>query len=211
MYNTYRFRSRREAAGSNLQFLAHYKTKKDEPILVKVGISAISAANALKNLEAEIPDWDFDGVRRETRAKWERELRQDSNRRLARDKETFYTGLYHCFITPNLYEDVTGEYCGLDHNIHRASGFTNYAVYSLWDTYRAEHPLLALIQTPRDADMINSMLAYYDQSVEHLLPIWALPSNETWCMIGYHAVPVIADGYPEGRAGFRSRSGRTRR
>ena len=203
-YKSYRFRSSREAAGADLRFLARYKTKKDEQILVKVGISAISAANAMKNLEAkgEIPDWDFDRVRRETRAKWERELSKIQIEGSQWDKETFYTGLYHCFITPNLYEDVTGDYSGLDHNTHHAEGFTNYAVYSLWDTYRAEHPLLALIQSRRDADMINSMLAYYDQSVEHLLPAWALPSNETWCMIGYHAVPVIVDGYRKGVRGF---------
>ena len=202
IYNTYRFRSSREAAGPNLRFLAHYKTKKDEPILVKVGISAVSAANALANLNAEIPDWDFDRVRRETRAKWETELARIQIEGSQWDKETFYTGMYHCFNTPNLYQDVTGEYSGLDHNTYHAKGFTNYALYSLWDTFRAEHPLLALIQAPRDADMINSMLAHYDQSVEHLLPVWALPSNENWCMIGYHAVPVLADGYLKGVKGF---------
>lgn len=202
VYNTYRFRSSREAAGANLRFLAKYKTQKNEPILVKVGISAISAANAMKNLDAEIPDWDFDRVRRDTRAKWERELSSIRIEGSLRDKQTFYTGMYHCFITPNLYQDVTGEYSGHDHNTHQAKGFTNYAVFSLWDTYRAEHPLLALIQANRDADMINSMLAYYDQSVEHFLPEWALPSNETWCMIGYHAVPVIVDGYLKGVRGF---------
>jgi predicted alpha-1,2-mannosidase len=202
LYNTYRFRSSREASGANLRFLAKYKTKKDEPILVKVGISAISAANAMKNLDAEIPAWDFDGVVRETRAKWERELSRIQIEGSLWDKRTFYTGMYHCFNTPNLFQDVTGEYLGLDHNIHRAKGFTNYALYSLWDTFRAEHPLFTLIQSPRDADMINSMLAHYNQSVEHLLPIWALPGNENWCMIGYHAVPVIADGYLKGVRGF---------
>lgn len=202
IYNTYRFRSNREAAGANLRFLAKYKTKANEPILVKVGISGVSAANAMKNLEAEIPDWDFDRVRNETRAKWERELGLIRVEGSTWDKRTFYTSMYHCFTTPNIYEDVTRQFSGLDHNVYKSSGFTNYAVYSLWDTYRAEHPLLALIQAPRDADMINSMLAYYDQSVEHLLPEWALPSNETWCMIGYHAVPVIVDAYLKGVKGF---------
>jgi predicted alpha-1,2-mannosidase len=201
-YKSYRFRSSREAAGANLRFLANYKTKKDEPILVKVGVSAISTANAMKNLDAEIPDWDFDRVRRETRAKWETELSRIQIEGSQWDKETFYTAMYHCFNTPNLYQDVTGEYRGLDHNTHTAKGFTNYAVFSLWDTYRAEHPLFALIQAPRDADMINSMLAHYYQSVEHLLPVWQLPSNEDWCMIGYHAVPVIADAYLKGVKGF---------
>ena len=118
------------------------------------------------------------------------------------DKETFYTGMYHAFLAPNLYEDVTGEYRGLDSNIHQAKGFKNYAVFSLWDTFRATHPLFALIQAQRDSDMINSLLAHYDQSVDHLLPMWSLQGNETWCMIGYHAVPVIVDGYLKGVKGF---------
>jgi predicted alpha-1,2-mannosidase len=201
-FKSYRFRSSRESAGTSLRFLAHYKTKKDEQIQVKVGISAISAAHAMKNLDAEIPDWDFDRIRRDARAKWETELNRIHIEGSQWDKQTFYTAMYHCFNTPNLYQDVTGEYSGLDHNAHAAKDFTNYAVYSLWDTYRAEHPLFTLIQADRDADMINSMLAHYDQSVEHLLPIWALPGNEDWCMIGYHAVPVIVDAYMKGVKGF---------
>jgi predicted alpha-1,2-mannosidase len=111
--------------------------------------------------------------------------------------------MYHAFTTPNLYEDVTKEYRGWDFDPHKSpEGSTNYAVFSLWDTYRAEHPLFTLIQAKRDADMINSMLAHYDQSVDHLLPIWTLPGNENWCMIGYHAIPVIADAYIKGVKGF---------
>ena len=201
-YRTYRFRSRNEAAGTNLQFLAEYKTRPNEVILVKVAVSAVSAANALANLDREIPDWDFDRIVRQTRQKWDHELSRiqiDGSQRL---KETFYTGMYHAFLAPSLYEDVTGEYRGLDSNIHRAEGFDNYTVFSLWDTYRATHPLFALIQAKRDADMINSLLAHYDQSVDHLLPMWSLEGNETWCMIGYHAVPVIADAYLKGVKGF---------
>ncbi len=202
VYDTYRFRSRSEVSGPNVQFLAHYKTKADAVLMVKVGISAVSTANALKNLDAEIPDWDFAKVRRDTRAKWDRELHRIEIEGSPEQKETFYTAMYHAFTTPNLFQDVSGEYRGLDKNIHRAAGFTNYAVFSLWDTYRAEHPLFALIQAPRDADMINSMLAHYDQSVDHLLPVWSLDGGETWCMIGYHAVPVIADAYLKGVRGF---------
>ena len=202
IYNTFRFRSRLEAAGQNLQFLAEYKTKKDEVIMIKVAVSAVSTANALKNLDAEMPDWDFARVRRETREKWERELSKIQIEGSREQKETFYTAMYHAFNTPNIYQDVTGEYRGLDQNVHHARGFTNHAVFSLWDTHRAEHPLLVLIQSQRDADMINSMLAHYDQSVDHLLPMWSLQGNETWCMIGYHAVPVIADAYLKGVKGF---------
>jgi predicted alpha-1,2-mannosidase len=203
-YRTYRFRSRNEAAGTNLQFLAEYKTRPGEVIQVKVTVSAISAANALKNLDAEIApaDWDFEKLVERTRAKWDQELSRIQIEGSQTDKETFYTSMYHAFLAPNLFQDVNGEYRGLDSNIHRAEGFTNHAVFSLWDTYRATHPLFALVQAPRDADMINSLLAHYDQSVDHLLPMWSLQGNETWCMIGYHAVPVIADAYLKGVKGF---------
>ena len=97
---------------------------------------------------------------------------------------------------------MNGQYRGFDSDIHQAKGFTEYTVFSLWDTFRAEHPLLSLIQEPRDAAMINSLLVHYDQSVDHLLPMWELQGNETWCMIGYHAVPVIVDGYFKGVKGF---------
>jgi predicted alpha-1,2-mannosidase len=202
IYNTYRFRSGKEASGTNLQFVAKYETGERESIIVKAAVSAVSAENALKNLDAEIPGWSFENVRDQTRAKWERELSRIEIEGSEEEKETFYTSLYHAFLAPNLYQDVTGEYRGLDRNIHRAAGFTNYTVFSLWDTYRATHPLFALIQGPRDADMINSMLAHYDQSIEHMLPIWSLQGNETWCMIGYHAVPVIVDAYLKGVKGF---------
>jgi predicted alpha-1,2-mannosidase len=202
VYNTYRFRSAAEAAGKNLQFYARYSTREHESVLVKIGISAVSTANAMKNLDAEIPGWNFESVVRGTEAKWEKELAKIRIDGTQEEKEVFYTSMYHAFLAPNVYQDVTKEYRGLDQNIHRAEHFTNYAVFSLWDTYRATHPLFTLIQSARDADMINAMLAHYDQSVEHLLPVWSLQGNETWCMIGYHAVPVIVDAYRNGVKGF---------
>jgi len=202
IYNGYRFRSRNEAAGTNLQFIAKFKTQADEVIQVKVAVSAVSTADALQNLEAEIPGWDFEGLRQTTVAKWNRELSSIQIEGTTGQKETFYTSLYHALLTPNLYQDVSGKYRGFDQNIHQAKGFTEYTVFSLWDTFRAEHPLLSLIQAKRDADMINALLAHYDQSVDHLLPMWELQGNETWCMIGYHAVPVIVDGYLKGVKGF---------
>ncbi len=201
-FRNYRFRSRNEAAGTNLQFLAEYKTKDNETIKVKVAVSAISAANALLNLDSEIPDWDFDAVRQATCKKWDRELAKIEIEGSQQDKETFYTSVYHAFLAPNVYEDASGEYRGMDSNIHYAKGFTNYAVFSLWDTFRATHPLFTLIQSRRDSDMIRSLLAHFDQSADHLLPLWSLQGNETWCMIGYHAVPVIVDGYLKGVKGF---------
>jgi predicted alpha-1,2-mannosidase len=205
IYNTPRFRSRNEAAGTNLQFFAQYHTRPNEVILVKVAVSAVSAANAMANLDAEIPGWSFEGVVAATRQKWNRELSRLEMDGTPEQKETFYTSLYHAFLAPNLYQDVNGDYRGFDQNIHRAKGFREYCIFSLWDTFRAEHPLLALIQAPRDADMINSLLAHYDQSVDHLLPMWELQGNETWCMIGYHAVPVMVDGYFKGVRGFDAR------
>jgi predicted alpha-1,2-mannosidase len=203
IYNTYRFRSHLEAAGTNLLFFAKYnKTQPGEVIEVKVAVSAVSAANALRNLDVEIPDWDFDQVESATKTRWDQILSKIKIEGSDEQKETFYTSMYHASLAPNLYEDTDGEYRGFDQNIYHADGFTEYTVFSLWDTFRAEHPLMTLIQSKRDADMINTLLAHYDQSVDHLLPMWELQGNETWCMIGYHAVPVIVDGYFKGVKGF---------
>ena len=201
-YTGYRFRSRKEAEGTDLKFVAAFSHPSQSPIYVKVAVSAVSAKNALENLNRAIPDWDFDKVKSKTRDHWERELEKIEIQGSEEKKENFYTAMYHTCINPSLYEDVNGQYRGLDQNVHEASGFTKYTIFSLWDTYRAEHPLFTLIHRKRDADMINSMLAHYDQSVEHMLPVWSLQGNETWCMIGYHAVPVIADAVMKGVDGF---------
>ena len=202
IYNTRRFRSSYEAANQNLQYYVRYSTGENEVIMVKLGISSVSTENALKNLDAEIPGWDFDKVVNDTREKWNNEMQKMTIEGTQDEKETFYTSLYHCLLTPTLYKDVDGKYRGLDQNIYKAEGFTNYAIFSLWDTYRATHPLFALIQPNRNADMINSMLAHFDQSADHLLPVWSLNNCETWCMIGYHAVPVIADAIIKDIKGF---------
>lgn len=131
IYTTYRFRSRNEAAGTNLQFFAKFKTHADEVIQVKVAVSAVSAANAIENLDAEIPGWNFEKVREATRSKWERELSRIQIEGTPEQKATFYTSLYHAFLTPNLYQDVNGEYRGFDQNIHQSKKFTEYTVFSL--------------------------------------------------------------------------------
>ena len=110
----------------------------------------------------------------------------------------FYTAMYHAFISPTVYMDTDGQYKGLDQNIHQAGGFTNYTTFSLWDTYRALHPLFNIIQPKRNHDMVESMLAHYDQSAEHMLPVWSHYANENWCMIGYHSVSVVADAIVSG-------------
>lgn len=201
-YNTYRFRSKYETAGTDLQYFARYKTADQEVIMVKVGISAVSTKNALENLDTEIPDWNFEQVVENTRTKWNQELAKIQIEGNQQEKETFYTSVYHAFLTPNVYQDVDGSYRDFDQNIYKAEGFTNYTIFSLWDTYRALHPLFNLVQADRNADMIKSMLKHYEKSVDHLLPVWSFYNNETWCMIGYHSVSVISDAILKDIGGF---------
>lgn len=190
-----------EMAGKALTANFDFTTKENEKIKVKFALSGVSTEGALKNLRAEISHFNFEQVRQETKEKWQKELSRIQISASQEKKTTFYTSLYHSFINPVEYMDVDGKYRGLDHNIHQAEGFTNYTVFSLWDTYRAQHPLLSLIQPKRSSDMINSMLAHYEQSVHKILPIWSHFGNENWCMIGYHAVPVIADALVNGLKG----------
>ncbi|MBN2414896.1 GH92 family glycosyl hydrolase [bacterium] len=179
-----------------------FSTAVGETIKVKVALSAVSTANALENLRSEIPGWDFDAVHGRVRSHWNRELSRVMVQAEPATKTNFYTALYHTFLSPVVYSDVNGEYRGLDQNIHRADGFTNYTIFSLWDTYRALHPLFTILQQRRTGDMIRSMLAHYEESVHHILPVWSHYSNENWCMIGYHAVPVIADALLKGIGGY---------
>lgn len=171
--------------------------------LVKVALSSVSTEGAVRNMQAEVPRWDFDGVMRATQDAWRRELGRITITSDRPDVLTdLYTAMYHACLSPTLYMDVDGRYRGLDQNVHTAEGFTNYTTFSLWDTYRALHPLFDLVQRERSADMINSMLAHYDQSVHHMLPVWSCQANETGCMIGYHGVSVIADTQAKGITGF---------
>ncbi len=171
-------------------------------IEVKVAISSVGIDGALKNLRAEAPGWDFDAVRAAARRAWAEALSTIVVDGTRKEKRNFYTAAYHTMLAPVTYMDVDGRYRGLDGDVHHADGFTNYHIFSLWDTYRAEHPLLTITQPGRDGEMIQSMLAHQRQSVHHILPIWSFGSNETWCMIGYHAVAVIADAYLKGIRNF---------
>lgn len=183
-----------EMAGKNIRAYFNFKTEENETIKLKFALSSVSTAGALLNLKTEIPHWNFDQIKNEANAKWNKELAKVEVETLTKeDKETFYTALYHTMMSPILYEDADGNYRGLDQNIHQSEGFTNYSVFSLWDTYRALHPLYNIIQPKRNNDMIKSMLAHQEQSVHHMLPIWSHYANENWCMVGYHAVSVIAD------------------
>lgn len=179
------------AKALDLKAWVDFKTKENEEILVKVGISAVSIEGARKNLEKEIPHWDFEKIKQEAKEKWEKELSKiNVEGQNETDKYIFYTALYHSLLAPNRYSDADGSYRGHDQEIHQAD-HPVYTVFSLWDTFRAEHPLLSIIDQKRTNDMIKSMLLMYEQG--GLLPVWELAANETNCMIGYHSVPVIAD------------------
>ena len=183
-----------EMAGKDLRAYFNFDTDEGEQIQLKFALSPVSSAGAMKNLEAEIPHWDFNKVKEETKQKWNSELAKIEVETLTEDdKITFYTAMYHTNLSPILYEDADGQYRGLDQNIHQSEGFTNYTIFSLWDTYRALHPLFNITQPKRNNDMIKSMLAHHDESVHNMLPIWSHYANENWCMIGYHATSVIAD------------------
>ncbi len=192
-----------EMAGRQLRAYFDFKMQEGESLLVKFALSPVSAEGAMNNLAAEVPHWDFDRVVREGENVWNRELgKVEAELMTAEDKVTFYTALYHTFLGPTVYMDVDGRYRGLDQEVHDAEDFTNYTTFSLWDTYRALHPLFNLIQPSRNLDMIRSMLAHYSQSVHPMLPVWSHHANENWCMIGYHAVSVIADAATKGNDGF---------
>jgi predicted alpha-1,2-mannosidase len=189
-----------EAKGTNLKAYFSFDTKKDESIMVKVGISAVSIENARKNLETEISDWNFDKVVNDADSIWNKELGKIEVEGGSDDQKTiFYTSLYHAFLNPNLYSDVDGQYRGRDLKVHQAD-FDYYTVFSLWDTYRATHPLYTLTQQKRTSDFIKTFIKQYEEG--GFLPVWELSGNETGCMIGYHAVPVIVDAYMKGLRDF---------
>ena len=168
----------------------------EDDLTVNVALSATSVEGALKNLRAEAGS--FEATRTKARAAWDRELGKVKAQGTEEELKMLYTSLYHTMINPSVYDDVDGAYRGLDGAIHQADGWNNYTVFSLWDTYRAEHPLLLLMHPKRAQDMARSMLAHQEQSAHGLLPIWSLMANEGWCMSGYHAVSVLSDALQAG-------------
>ena len=185
-------------AGRKLVAWFRFATDKNPKLTIKVALSSTGTTGAMKNLQAEAAGKTFDQIASEADKAWEKELSQMEIQGTDAEKKMFYTSLYHTMINPSIYMDVDGSYRGLDHEIHKAEGFTNYTVFSLWDTYRAEHPFLALFKPDKDRDIVMSMLAHYDQNVLHMLPVWSHMANENWCMSGYHAVPVLADAIVKG-------------
>lgn len=188
-----------DLAAKNMKLHFDFATKEQEKVLVKLAISPVSQRNALANITHELNHWDFERVKQEGQEKWNQELKKIAIETLAEDDKTnFYTAMYHTFLGPTLYMDVNQEYKGLDQDIHRAENFKNYTTFSLWDTYRTLHPFFNLVQPSRNADMVSSMLAHYQQSTLHMLPIWSHYANDNWCMSGYHAVSVVADAILKG-------------
>jgi predicted alpha-1,2-mannosidase len=173
------------------------------PLVVKVAISSVSEEGAIANLDAEAPGFDFDKARDDARKAWEQALSAIDFKASAPMEKNLYTSFYHALLAPSLSMDVDGRYRGPDNQVHQAKGFDFVSTFSLWDTYRAEQPLMTLIEPEqRSADVVNSLVASQQESPFGMLPVWQFQGIEGWCMIGYHAVPEIADAYLKGIKGI---------
>ena len=178
-----------------------FDTQKGEQILVNTALSGVSMEGAAQNLAAEVPEDNFDKYREAARDNWNRQLSKIAVKGDHKDDwVNFYTALYHTMLAPTIYSDVDGSYYGPDKKIHRTDGWVNYSTFSLWDTYRAAHPLFTYTEPERTNDMVQSFLAFYEQNGR--LPVWNFYGSETDMMIGYHAVPVIVDAYLKGIGNF---------
>jgi predicted alpha-1,2-mannosidase len=192
----------KKADGKNIRAFVNYSTKKDEQVLVKIGISAVSIEGAKRNLEAENSDWNFEGVVADAKEDWNDFLSkiEVEGGTARKEKKIFYSGLYHTAIAPNEFMDVDRKYRAVDHKIHTADGFTNYTVFSLWDTFRATMPLYTIIDQERYSDYIKTFLEMY--RIGGKLPQWELAGNYTGVMIGYHTHSAILDAYVKGIRDF---------
>ncbi|AZA55437.1 GH92 family glycosyl hydrolase [Chryseobacterium sp. G0201] len=187
--------------GTQVKIAFSNKVKKGEKILVKVAISPTGYEGAGKNMLAEGKSNDFETIKKQAIADWDKELSKIEVKSSDKDKlAVFYTAMYHVFTQPNINMDVDGKYRGRDNKFYTAKDFNYYSVFSLWDTFRGAHPLMSLIDRKRTADFINTFIKQYEQGGK--LPVWELASNETECMIGYHSVSVIADAMAKGITGF---------
>lgn len=189
--------------GTNLKAVLHFKTRTKETLLVKTGISGVSAASAANNIHAELPHWDFDAVRQQAQAKWAAQIGKIQVRSANKThKRIFYTALYHLSLGPTLFDDADGSYRGTDNAIHALpSGQHNYTTFSLWDTYRAAHPAYTLIEPKRVPDFANSLIRMADQGPAGM-PVWPLQGTETGTMTGYHSAAVIAEAVNKGFRGI---------
>lgn len=187
--------------GKKAKGVLSFTTVEGEKVLVKVGISPVSIENALMNIKAEIPGWNFNQIVAAADQKWNNQLQKVVVKTADESqKKVFYTALFHTMIAPSIFNDHNGDYLGTDKKVYPKAAFTNLTTFSLWDTYRALNPLYTLIQPEKISDIINTMLAIYQQQGK--LPVWHLMGNETNTMVGYSAVPVVADAYLKGFKGF---------
>ena len=187
-----------EMAGRKVVSYFEFDTQNNPEVEVKVALSATSTEGAVKNLMAEAADKDFDAIAKEAAEKWNEQLSSIVAEGTEDQKAMVYTSYYHTMINPSIYMDVDGKYRGLDQNTHQADGFSNYTIFSLWDTYRAEHPFLMLMKPTQARDMAMSMIRHQQQSAHGMLPIWSHMANDNWCMSGYHATSVLADAITKG-------------
>jgi len=188
--------------GKALMAALDFGVPQDGTLMVKVALSPVSEDNAIANLD-EMPGWDFEAERSAASNAWNKALSTVKAEAPEDMRTMFYTALYHSMLAPSLFMDRDGRYRGPDNQVHQAKGFDFHSTFSLWDTYRALHPLLTLLAPEkRNADFVNSLVAAQEHSPYGILPVWAFHGQETWCMIGYHAVPVIADAYMKGIKGF---------
>ncbi|MCW8311395.1 MULTISPECIES: GH92 family glycosyl hydrolase [Sphingobacterium] len=190
-----------ERIGTAYKARFDFKTVAGEQVTLSTALSGVSMAGASKNLKAEVPKDDFDYYLKQTENRWNEELGKIAIRTADKDaKVKFYSALYHSKLAPTIFGDVDGAYFGADRKIHRAEGWTNYSTFSLWDTYRASHPLFTYTDPDRVNDMVKSFIAFYEQNGR--LPVWNIYGSETDMMIGNHAIPVIVDAYLKGIGDF---------
>ena len=201
IYNNGRKVKASEKKGVFLKGFLEFSTKKNEVIYLKMGVSPVSSSNGLDNLMTEIPGWDFDRVLKDAEYKWNKELSKINIKTKDKEKKrVFYTAMYHSMIAPNIFQDLNGEYRGTDKKVYKDTSFTNYTLFSLWDTYRAAHPLYTITHPERVSDMVNSMVKIFEQQGK--LPVWHLRGNETNTMPGYSAIPVVVDACLKGFEGI---------
>jgi predicted alpha-1,2-mannosidase len=197
----------REGKSTSLRCVLKFKTQANEVVHVKTGISGVSVEGAAANVAAEVPGWNFDAARTAAHEAWRRELGRiqvtsDDQKYL----EIFYTGLYHMMVAPTLFDDTDGQYRGMDGKVHTlAKGAHNYSTFSLWDTYRALHPMYTLILGERVPDFVNCLIRMAEQSPQGV-PVWPLQGSETGCMVGYHSAPVVAEALAKGFRGIDAKS-----
>jgi predicted alpha-1,2-mannosidase len=184
----------------NVKGILNFSTETGEKIEVKVGISPVNITNALLNIKAEATTWNFDKVKLQARQLWNNELQKIVIKADTARMRTFYTALYHTMIAPSVFNDHNGDYLGTDKKVYQNAPFQNVTTLSLWDTYRAENPLMTILHPDRVNGLMNTMLAIYKQQGK--LPVWHLMANETNTMVGYSGVPVVADAVLKGYKGF---------